>query len=81
MRKKRRKNMDALHLVLNYMKYNSSFSLTFKPAWTRVQEGGSPPSVNDIANTHSRVRNMFLTASLFCSNSLKTYEMTGKTKL
>lgn len=69
------------HIVFNYMKYHSSSSFTFKPAWTRFQEGGSPPSVNDIANTHSRVRNMFLTGSLFRSNYLKTHEMTGETKL
>lgn len=69
------------HLVFNYMKYHSSLSLAFKPVWTRFQEGGSPPSVNGIANTHSRVRNMFLTASVFCGNYLKTYDMTGETKL
>lgn len=61
------------------MKYRSSFSLTFKPVWAGFQDGGSPPSVNDIANTHSSVRNVFLAGSLFCRNYLKIYEMTGET--
>lgn len=61
------------------MKYPSSFSLIFKPAWTGLRDGGSSPSVNDIANTHSSGRNMFLAGSLFWRNYLKIYEMTGET--
>lgn len=62
------------------MKYLSSFSLTLKPAWTGFQDGGSPPSVNDLANTHSSVKNVFLSGFLFCTNYLKTFEMTGEIK-
>lgn len=57
----------------------SSFSLTFQPAWTGPQDGGSPPSVNDIANTHSTAKNVLLSSFLSCMNYFEIFEMTGGT--